>query len=130
LVELPQHRVEVLVEDADAADVVDVIVKSARELTTILAENPIAARADQHSRFLVAFVQDVRALSSVAALAPLVAPAERFAVGSQAAYLLCTDGILESKAGAALLGKAGRAATTRNWATVMKLQALVSERGG
>lgn len=109
---------------------VHVIVKSARELEAILAENPISARADQHSRFLVAFVQDERALSSVGALAPLVSPAERFAVGSGAAYLLCTDGILESKAGAALLGKAGRAATTRNWATVLKLQALAGRREG
>lgn len=109
---------------------VHVIVKSARELTTILAENPIPAGADQHSRFLVAFVQDARALSRVAALTPMVAPAERFAVGSQAAYLLCTDGILESKAASALLGKAGREATTRNWATVMKLQTLASKGKG
>jgi hypothetical protein len=37
---------------------------------------------------------------------------------------------MESKAGSALLGKAGKAATTRNWATVLKLQALAELRGG
>jgi uncharacterized protein (DUF1697 family) len=107
---------------------VPVIVKSARELTTILFENPIKAGTDEHPRFLVAFVQDTKALSSLAAIESLVVPAEQFAVGENAAYLLCTKGILESKAGVALLGKAGKSATTRNWATVLKLQALASER--
>ena len=105
---------------------VPVVVKSAKELAAIVAENPIAVRADDHSRFLVVFVQDDQALASLAALQPLVVPPERFAVGAHAAYLLCASGILESKAGAALLGKAGRAATTRNWATTLKLHALAS----
>ncbi len=108
---------------------VPVIVKSASELAAILSENPIEAAADDHSRFLVAFVQDPRALSSLASIEPLVAPPERFAVGKNAAYLLCPAGILESKAWEALLGKAGKSATTRNWATVLKLQALANERG-
>jgi len=47
-----------------------------------------------------------------------------------AAYLLCAKGILESKAGEAILGKAGKLATTRNWATTLKLQALASEGDG
>ena len=55
---------------------------------------------------------------------PLVEPPEEFAIGRHAAYLYCARGILESKAGEAMLGKPGRAATTRNWATTLKLQAL------
>ena len=105
---------------------VPVIVKSQRELARIVTENPIAAREEQHSRFLVAFVQDGKALPGIATIAALVVPAEQFAVGGDAAYLLCAAGILDSKAGEALLGKAGRAATTRNWATVLKLLALAS----
>ena len=50
--------------------------------------------------------------------------------GKDAAYLLCARGILESNAGEALLGKLGKSATSRNWATVLKLQALASQRGG
>jgi uncharacterized protein (DUF1697 family) len=46
-----------------------------------------------------------------------------------AAYLHCASGIVESKAGEALLGKAGTSATTRNWATTLKLYALTSESG-
>lgn len=106
---------------------VPVIVKRAGELAAIISENPIKAGADEHPRFLVAFVQDARALSSLAAIEPLLAPPERFSVGRNAAYLLCATGILESEAGKALLGKAGKSATTRNWATVLKLQALANE---
>jgi uncharacterized protein (DUF1697 family) len=107
---------------------VPVIVKSARELATIVSENPINAGTDQHSRFLVAFVQDAKAMSSLAVIESLVVPPEQFAAGKNAAYLFCAAGILESKAGAALLGKAGKSATSRNWATVLKLHALASER--
>lgn len=106
---------------------VPVIVKSAGELAAIVSESPIRAEAEDHPRFLVAFVQDTRALSGLAVIEPLVVPPEQFAVGKNAAYLLCPKGILESKAWQALLGKAGASATTRNWATVVKLQALASE---
>ncbi len=105
---------------------VPVIVKSANELAAIISECPIKAGAEEHSRFLVAFVQDDKALSGLASLDALVVPPEQFAVGKNAAYLFCAVGILESKAGEALLGKAGKSATTRNWATVLKLQALAN----
>lgn len=105
---------------------VPVIVKSARELSAIVAGNSLADAARDHSRLLVAFVQDPEALSGLAAIERLVVPPEKFVVGKAAAYLDCPNGILESKAGSALLGKAGKAATTRNWATVLKLQALAA----
>ena len=101
-----------------------VIVRSAADLAAIVADNRVTVHAAAHSRFLVAFVQDRGALSGLTAIEPLVVPPEQFVIGSKAAYLYCAAGILQSKAGAALLGKAGRAATTRNWATVLKLQAL------
>jgi uncharacterized protein (DUF1697 family) len=106
---------------------VRVIVKSAKELAAVVSECPIEAAASDHSRFLVAFVQEPSALPGLASIESLVKPPEQFAVGGKAAYLLCAAGMLESKAGAALLGKASNFATTRNWATVLKLQALASE---
>jgi uncharacterized protein (DUF1697 family) len=108
---------------------VPVIVKSARELAAIVAGNPLKVEASGHSRLLVAFVQHRRALSGLATLAPLAVPPERFAVGPEAAYLFCASGILESKAGAALLGRTGREATTRNLATVLKLHELARGHG-
>ena len=106
---------------------VPVIVKSAKELSAIVAENQLAEQATNHSHFLVVFAQDNTTLSGLGAVESLVVLPEQFLVGKNAAYLHCASGILESKAGKALLGKAGRSVTTRNWATILKLQALVGE---
>jgi uncharacterized protein (DUF1697 family) len=103
---------------------VPVIVHSASELAAIVSENPIKAKADEHSRFLVAFVRNSTARSSLRTIEPLVVPPEQFAIGKSAAYMLCAAGIPESKAGRALIGKPGRLTTTRNLATVLKLRAL------
>lgn len=106
---------------------VPVIVKSAKELAAIVSENPFAEKASDHSRLLVVFVQGTKTLSTLNTITSLVTPPEEFTVGKQAAYLHCATGILESNAGAALLGNVGKATTTRNWATVLKLQALAVE---
>jgi uncharacterized protein (DUF1697 family) len=106
---------------------VPVIVKSAKEFAAIVADNPFEVGVPDHSRFLVAFTQDAATLAELAAIESLVAPPERFAIGRHAAYLHCVDGILESKAGEALLGKVGRRATTRNLATTLKLHALMEK---
>jgi len=109
---------------------VPVLVESAKELAAIVAENMLASAAVDPSRLLVAFVQDRKALSGLASVAALVSPPERFLIGKNAAYLLCPSGTLESKAWEALLGKAGKSATTRNWATVLKLHAAANEPEG
>ena len=106
---------------------VPVIVKSAKELATIIDDNALADVATDPARLLVAFVQEANALPALSTIAPHVVPPEQFLLGREAAYLHCARGILESKAGEALVGKAGKAATTRNWATVLKLQALVDK---
>jgi uncharacterized protein (DUF1697 family) len=105
---------------------VAVVVKSAKEFAAIIDANPISADASDHPRLLVAFVQDAKMLQGLAAIESLVIAPEQFVRGKEAAYLLCARGILESKAAVALLGKSGAAATSRNWATVLKLKALIS----
>jgi uncharacterized protein (DUF1697 family) len=107
---------------------VPVIVKAAAEFAAIIRENPFAGEAADPSRVLVAFTQAPKALAALSSLAPLASPPERFAVRGNAAYLSCPAGILESRVGAALLGQAGASVTTRNWATCLKLQALLDER--
>jgi uncharacterized protein (DUF1697 family) len=106
---------------------VPVIVKSAQELNAVASANPWASTAPDPSRLLVAFAQDKQALGSLDAIRKLVVAPEEFVIGPHAAYLHCVSGILESKAGKALLGKAGQTVTTRNWATVLKLQALAGQ---
>jgi len=106
---------------------VPVIVKSAKNMVEIETGNTLAPIATDPSRLLVAFTSDGNALAELVALSTLVCPPEQLQLGEHAAYLWCPDGILKSKAGEALLGKFGRAATTRNWATVLKINALLGE---
>lgn len=104
-----------------------VVVVSAATFAAIVVGNPIVPPASDHARFLVAFAMEAAALTALERLRPLLQPGERLAVTPQAAYLHCTAGLLESRAGAALLGPAGRGVTTRNWNTVLKLAARLAE---
>ena len=106
---------------------VAVVVKSARDFLGAVAQNPLAPAVGEHSRFIVAFAQDAASLRDLSALLPLVQPPEQFSVGPQAAYLHCAGGILQSNVATALLGKAGRAVTTRNLATVTRLAGLLAD---
>src|SRR5512133_3355110 len=108
---------------------VNVVVKSSSDFLAAVAENTLAPAADQHSRFLVAFAQAQAAIDALAALRPIVRAPERLLIGKHAAYLHCAHGILESPVASALLGKAGRAVTTRNWATTLKLETLLRAGG-
>jgi uncharacterized protein (DUF1697 family) len=109
---------------------VPVVVKTAAELSAIVAGSPLADVAADPSRLLVVFAQHADALAALAPIAALTVPPERLEISAQAGYLHCANGILDSRAGSALLGKAGQAFTTRNWATTCKLQALACGPGG
>jgi uncharacterized protein (DUF1697 family) len=103
---------------------VAVIVKSAKTLDAIVDGNPLLARNLEHSRFLVLFTQEPADLKALAPIADAISSPEQFAIGKDAAYLYCANGILQSKAGDALPGKRAPKVTTRNLATTLKLQAL------
>ena len=105
----------------------NVVVKSAAEMSAICAGNPFGQAPDP-SRLLVAFTPDAKSLTALSAFAPLSRPPDEFELGRHAAYVHCVGGILESKLASAMLGKAGASATTRNWATTLKLQALLDAR--
>ena len=102
---------------------VPVVVVPRATFAIITDDNPLAVACTDPSRLLVAFPETRDALPPLEALAALVQRPERLEVGAHAAYLWCPNGILESKTALALLGKAGRGVTTRNWATVLKLRA-------
>ena len=69
---------------------------------------------------------DARVLAGVRALAGADWGEERIHLGKHAAYVWCAQGILESEALDALMKGMGGAATTRNWATLRKIHALLS----
>jgi uncharacterized protein (DUF1697 family) len=108
---------------------VPVIVMSSRKLNAIIEENTLAVPGVDPSRLLVICAQTADALASVAMVEKLVTRPERFLLGKHAAYLLCANGILESDAASALLGRKGQSITTRNWATILKLRELAKATG-
>jgi uncharacterized protein (DUF1697 family) len=105
-----------------------VVVKSAADIAAITKGNVLAKVATDPSRLLVAMTANSEALAAVKGLAKLPWGAERIHVGKHAGYLWCANGILESQAAVALLGGLKELGTTRNWATLQKIQALTDER--
>ena len=104
-----------------------VIVKSARDIEAILEENTLAGHGVDHSKLLVAFVAEQKSLRELSSIGKLVEPPEEILPGAHALYVHFANGIHTSKAAKALLGKAGRVATTRNWATVLKLAQMLRD---
>jgi uncharacterized protein (DUF1697 family) len=98
------------------------------ELAGIVVENPMLGIADDPSRLLVAVLSDP---TDRARLEPLLeqdwAP-DALAIGRRVAYVWCFDGILESRLAQAVGRALGSAATTRNWATILKLHALIRDK--
>ena len=105
---------------------VPVIVLTAQQLDDIVAENPLLDTNQNAARFLVAFVATPVALARAAGLLSESWAPDALAVGDKAAYLWCANGIIESKLMQAFARVTAHMATTRNWATVLKLQAAAS----
>ncbi len=102
---------------------VPVLVKTAADFNAAVAEHPGPVPPEaEHPRWLVVFAQQGDALQAVAALRPLLTPPEDLHIGRHAAYLHGPGGVLQSKVAVAMLAKIGRGVTTRNWATVLKIQ--------
>ncbi|HLA71260.1 MAG TPA: DUF1697 domain-containing protein [Steroidobacteraceae bacterium] len=105
-----------------------VIIKSGKDVAGIMAGNAIEKHATDHSRLLVAMTNDAKALASLESIAKTEWGAEKVHLGKHAAYVWCANGILESKAAVALLKNLKETGTTRNWATLTKIHALMAEK--
>ena len=106
-----------------------VVVVKAHDLAAIIAGNPLVDRAADPSRLLVAFVAAPEALEVTRPLLDRGWAPEALAVAARAAYLWCPDGVIVSPLAKEFSRLTKETATTRNWATVLKLQAAV-ESGG
>ena len=102
-----------------------VIVKSERDVASIVADNALTKVATDDSRLLVAMTNDTKAIAALKKFAGRSWGEERMHLGKQAAYLWCANGILESKVAEALLSDLKDIGTTRNWATLNKIHALM-----
>lgn len=103
-----------------------VTVLSAAELDAVFSENALRDVADDPSRLLVVVLLDPADRPRLDPLAERDWAPEALALGTRAAYLWCPDGLLASRLPEAVGRAIGDAVTTRNWATVTKLHALVS----
>ena len=107
-----------------------VIVKSSLDVSAVVRGNRLEAHCSDDSRLLVAMTADPKVLAAQRAVARDDWGEERIHLGRHAAYVWCPHGILESPALAALLSGLGDFATTRNWATLRKIHALMSVDDG
>lgn len=102
-----------------------VVVKSADDVAAIVAGNALTKISGDASRMLVALTNDVGDLTAARVHARADFGRERVHVGKHAAYVWCADGILESPALDSVLASLGKGVTTRNWATLGKIEALM-----
>lgn len=102
-----------------------VLVLSESELHRVVSENSLTAIADNPSRLLVGFLADPADSERIAPMTAQDWTPEALAAGSHAMYLWCPDGVLASRLPTAVERTVADAVTTRNWSTVLKLQALV-----
>lgn len=107
---------------------VGVVVKTSADIEAVLADNPYASfSAAAPTRLLVGFAQQASAWSALGNLAALVTPPNAFALGTQAAWAWCPEGTLQNPAAAVLVGRKGRAVTTRNFATVQAIATALAD---
>ncbi len=104
-----------------------VTVLTASELAEIVQKNPLLKVATDPSRFLIAVLNDKTDRKKAEPLAKEKWAPDALALGDRFAYLWCADGILTSPLATAFNRALRDAATTRNWATILKLHAMASE---
>jgi uncharacterized protein (DUF1697 family) len=103
-----------------------VFVFTASDLEAVVRENALGGVARDPSRLGVAFYASPADRSRLAPLARRQWKPEALSLGSRAAYMWCPGGFLKGRLPAEVGAVLKDATTTRNWATVQKLHALVT----
>jgi uncharacterized protein (DUF1697 family) len=101
-----------------------VTVLSAAELTAIAAENPLAAKTSDPTRLFIAVLASAAERPRLRALETEDWAPDVLEVGKRAAYLWCPNGMAQSRLAEEVARALRDAVTTRNGATLAKLQAL------
>ena len=104
-----------------------VTVLTGGELKTIVNANPLGEIADNPSRLLVSVLSKPADRTRLTPLTREDWSPEALALGARVAYLWCPNGMIESRLAQAVGRILGDATTTRNWATMLKLQDLASK---
>jgi uncharacterized protein (DUF1697 family) len=102
-----------------------VTVLNARELRGAIEENPFTDIATNPSRLFVAVLTNPADRKLLQPLTKANWSPDSFAIGTRVAYFWCPEGMLESRLPEAIGRTLGAGVTTRNWATLSKLHALI-----
>ncbi|WP_219115568.1 DUF1697 domain-containing protein [Janthinobacterium sp. UMAB-56] len=102
-----------------------VTVLSASQFAELIEQNTLAPAADA-TRLLTLVLNNPADMRRLAPLVQQPWQPEALALGRWAAYAWCPDGVLASKVVAALGVLLGDGVTSRNWATMQKLHALLN----
>ncbi|MFD7234578.1 DUF1697 domain-containing protein [Streptomyces syringium] len=103
-------------------------VREGVNLRRVVDANPFADRAIDPARFLVVFLSGAARPDAFADLDPGAYAPDEFAVGEREVYLICPDGIRDSKLAKLMTGRRlGEDGTARNWNTVTRLAAMADE---
>lgn len=101
-----------------------VTVLECEELAMVIDQNPLAGMATEPARMLVFILRKPKDASLVEPLLAQEWGTEALAVGARAAYVWCPEGVLQSRAAAAVGTVLGDGTTSRNWGTIRKLYEL------
>ncbi|HZX26975.1 MAG TPA: DUF1697 domain-containing protein [Telluria sp.] len=102
-----------------------VTVLDAAEFGEVVDDNPLVEVADEASRLFAFILARPADRVLVEPLAAMQWGPEQVAVGRRAAYVWCPVGLLQSPAATAVGKALGDATTSRNWATIGKLHAML-----
>ncbi|MES3034783.1 MAG: DUF1697 domain-containing protein [Gemmatimonadota bacterium] len=102
-------------------------VLTAGALATVMAENTLTSIATDFSRLVVYVPADDDALVALGRIATQSWEPEVMTVGSMAAYVWSPDGLLAGNVFELINKQCKDGVTARNWATMLKLQALVAD---
>lgn len=106
----------------------DFFVRSARELSDVVAHNPFVEEAERDpGRLIVMFLKDAPDAEHVRALQGSITGSERLRARDRHLYIVYPDGMGRSRLTSTLIEKKlGTRGTGRNWNTVLKLGALAT----
>jgi len=102
----------------------EVVVKTADEIAATIDEHPLRRHADDDARLLVTFTQEPGALAELTPLEAGDWAPEASTCNWPAAWTWCANGIIESRVLKAVNKTLGERGTSRNWATLCKLDAI------
>lgn len=104
----------------------NVVVLRAAEVEAMVDDNPLPQGLKEPSRYLVAVLRRAAEAAKLEELAAREWAPDALAVRGRAAYMWCPNGFLESPLPEAVGRALGDQVTTRNWATMTKLQRMLA----